>query len=141
MRGRLHKTQRVSSAPVAIYPNAFQRVDLVQSGMSRPTRIHSDKTPLRLHFIREWAEHRHMRQADLAAALEVDKASVSRWFAGQLPAERHLVALAECLGVDVEALFRHPQDDWLFKLLKERTAAERERIGAIIEAAFPAKVA
>lgn len=53
---------------------------------------------LRLHFIPEWAEARGLRQADIVEALQeagtgVDKSTVSRWFSGNLPEERHILAL------------------------------------------------
>ena len=109
--------------------------------MPRPTSIHAGKQPHRLHFIVEWAERRQLTQADISRELEVDKSSVSRWFAGTLPAEKHLLALAALLQIDVPALFRHPDDDWLARFLRGRDEAERARIRATLEAAFPPRAA
>ena len=38
---------------------------------------------------------------------------------------------------DPTALFRHPDDDWMARLLKGRGEAEKERMRAVLEAAFP----
>jgi hypothetical protein len=92
--------------------------------------------PSRLHYIVEWAEHRRLIQADISHELDVDKSSVSRWFAGKLPAEKHLLALAALFQVEVPALFRHPDDDWAARFLRGRNEPELARIRATLEAAF-----
>lgn len=108
--------------------------------MTPPPRIHADKTPSRLHFIVEWAEHRHLTQAELARLTGADKGTVSRWFAGTMPREHHLEALAEVMQVSVQDLMRDPYDDWIKKFFKGRSADEMERIKATLEAAFPRKI-
>lgn len=105
--------------------------------MVQITRIHQDKTPVRLHFIREWAAKRNLRQADLVRELPVDKSTVSRWFNGSLPKEEHLIMLAALFGTDVPGLFRHPDDDWIARLLQGRSEDERQRILQVIELSFP----
>lgn len=112
--------------------------------MAPPTRIHADKQPRRLHFIPEWAEKRGLSQADIVRELggDVNKSTVSRWFAGSIPQEKHIVPLAELLAMDDPvSLFRHPDDDWMARFLNGRTEEEVERIKATLAAAFPKKVA
>jgi hypothetical protein len=100
-----------------------------------------------IHYIPEWAEHRNVKQADIVKNVGVDKSTVHHWFVDRtLPREHHLVALAGYLfGEDYEpdpaALFRHPDDDWMFRLLQGRSKEEHDRIRATIEAAFPRKAA
>lgn len=111
--------------------------------MAQPTRIHADKPSRRLHFLIEWAELRSLTQADISRELDVDKSSVSRWFAGSVPTEKHLFPLAGLLGFEDEpaALFRHPDDDWLARFFRGRDQEERARIRQTLEAAFPRKLA
>lgn len=105
--------------------------------MPRPTKIHKDKQPHRFHYIPEWARHRNVKQADIARGLQVDKSTVSRWFDGTLPAEDHLIALAGFLEADEPAaLFRHPDDDWLARFFRGRSAAQRKRAINILRAAL-----
>lgn len=106
--------------------------------MGRPTK--PEPPAIRLHYIVEWAEHRGMKQADVARELGVDKSTASRWWAGSIPAERHLILLAVLLQVDeVAALFRHPGNDWLARFLQGRSRDEQERIKATLKTAFPKK--
>ena len=109
--------------------------------MAQVTRIHAGKTPVRRHYLVEWAERRGVSQADLVRATGADKAAVSRWFNhGVIPSEKHIDNVALALQVeDVASLFRHPDDDWLSRLFKDRDEEERERLRQMIELAFPAK--
>lgn len=108
--------------------------------MARPLNIHKGKRPYRLHYIVEWARHRHKRQTDFVRELGVDKATVSRWFSGALPSETHLVALSAFLHADEPAaLFRHPDDDWLSRFFQNRSDEERKRIKETMMMAFPPK--
>lgn len=91
-------------------------------------KIHSGKTPVRLHYIVEWAERRLMTPPAIAKAVGVERATAYRWFAGQIPSERHLIALAELFHVEVTDLFRHPDDNWLSRLLKDKSEEDRQRI-------------
>lgn len=107
--------------------------------MARPVRIHKGKQPFRFHYIPEWARHRHLRQADIARALGVDKSTVSRWFDGALPVEAHLIALAGIFGLDEPRnLFLHPDDDWIARFFRGRSEAERKRARAALELIFAA---
>jgi transcriptional regulator with XRE-family HTH domain len=129
---------------VPLLGNDLSALWAVALRMRRPVRIHTDKQPRRLHYIPEWAERRGLSQADIVRELASDanKSTVSRWFSGSIPQDKHIVPLAEVLCLDdPTALFRHPDDDWMARFLKGRDAEERERIRATLEAAFPKKVA
>ena len=105
--------------------------------MSEVTTIHKSKQPRRPHFIPEWAELRNLSQADLAREIGADKSVVSRWFNGTTPGldwQKKLAALFHC---EPEALFRHPDDDWISRFFQNRSQEERERMKALLEAAFP----
>lgn len=98
------------------------------------------KQPNRPHYIPEWAERRKLKQADIARQLDADKSVVSRWFDGATPSPDYQVRLAALLVGDAESsesLFRHPDDDWIVKFFRDRSADEVERIKATLEAAFP----
>lgn len=138
---KLHKTQPRASGLVAFYPNDQSRRRDYCQRMGRPARIHTDKTPHRLHYIVEHAERLGLKQSDIATQMGIDKASVSRWFSGRLPSERHLEILAELLHTDVPGLFRHPDDDWLSRFFKSKNQDEIERAQRILRDAFPDKVA
>ncbi len=102
------------------------------------TRIHRGKQPRRPHFIPEWAERRgYETQADLAEALQADKSVVSRWYGGASPSEDWQIKLGELFHCEREALFRHPDDDWLARFFRDRDDHEMQRIKMMLEAAFP----
>ena len=138
---KLHKTQPCARPFVAFYPNDHSRRCEYNATMGRPARIHTDKTPHRMHYIVEHAERLGLKQSDIAAQMAIDKASVSRWFAGRLPSERHLEILAQLLQTDVSGLFRHPDDDWLSRFFKSKDHDEINRAKRILADAFPNKVA
>ncbi len=109
--------------------------------MARPIKIHKDKQPHRFHYIVEWAKRRGVKQADIMRELGVDKSTVSRWFDGTIPVDKHLVALAAYLRAEEPSyLFRDPDDDWMLRLFRGRTKDEIERIQKTIETAFPRRV-
>jgi hypothetical protein len=125
---------------------AFCANDAIENGrllslrMAQPTKIHKSKLPSGLHCIPEWAEHRHLKQVDFVRELNVDKSTVSRWFAGMLPDEGNIVRIGAFLQLeDPRDVFRHPDDEWLGRLLKNRSMAERTRIRRLLEEVFPAK--
>lgn len=103
-------------------------------------RIHHRSTPNRPHFIPEWAEKRGFKQSDIVKAIGADKGVVSRWFNGTTPTEVWQGHLAELFQCEIESLFRHPDEDWIARFMRDRTAEERERIRATLEAAFPMRV-
>lgn len=105
--------------------------------MSNVTKIHSGKSPTRIHFIVEWAEKRGLRQTDIVEEVGADKGLVSRWFKGTIPKEDYLEKLAALFGTDVHGLFRHPDDDWMARFFQNRSREELERMKTMLEAAFP----
>lgn len=107
------------------------------------TRIHQGKEARRRHYLAEWMELRGVKPADITEAIGADKSLISRWLnKGVLPGKNYLEALAGFLGAEEgAALFRHPDDDWLARFFRERNEADRARARAILEAAFPKRVA
>jgi transcriptional regulator with XRE-family HTH domain len=111
---------------------------MAQRRLTRADQIHRGKTPIRRHFLPERAEQRGLSQADLSRELEVEKSTVSRWFAGTIPDNHNLDKLVSILQLeDTSDLFRHPDDDWMARFLQGRDRDEKERIKATLEAAFP----
>ena len=90
------------------------------------------------HYIAEWAERRGLKQSDIVAEMNVDKSTVSRWFKGHVPLEKHLIVLVDVLSLDgIPDLFRHPDEDWIFRMFQKRSKDELKRIVAMMRAAFP----
>lgn len=104
--------------------------------MSNVAKIHSDKTPHRVHFIPEWAEKRHLKQVDIVREIGADKGLVSKWFKGTLPKQEYLEKLAALFRTDIPGLFRDPEDDWLAQFFKERTAEQREKAISVLKLLF-----
>jgi transcriptional regulator with XRE-family HTH domain len=87
-----------------------------------------DKSDRRRHFIPEWAAKRGVKQADIVREIGADKGAVYRWFAdGVIPTEKYLKPLADFLDADeVVDLFRHPDDDWMAKMFRDKTEQQKE---------------
>lgn len=84
-------------------------------------------------------QKRGLRAVDIATELGADKSVVSRWLKGTTPGpewQDKLAALFEC---EPEALFRHPDDDWLTRMFRDRSEEEITRMKNMLEAAFPPK--
>lgn len=110
--------------------------------MARPTRIHKDKQPRRLHYIPEWAQRRRLKQTDIAKGMDVDKSTVSRWFDGVIPVEEHLIGLSDLLEAgEPAALFRHPDDDWMSRLFREESEHKRRRAIQLLRAIMDTEAA
>lgn len=132
--------QHIVNAQVAPCANDYALRMCKKLQMAQVAKIHSAKTPQRIHYIVEWAKKRGVKQADIVRAIDADKGLVSRWFKGALPSEKHLVPLAGYLGADEPAdLFRHPDEDWLKRLFAGRSKEERETMLRTLEVAFPRK--
>lgn len=107
-------------------------------GMQNMKQIHPGKTPIRRHFIVEWAKKRGLSQADIANELGVNKGNVSYWFnRGTVPSDQWIEPLAALLGTTRDGLFRHPDDDWIAEFFRMRSEEERLRAIQILENAFP----
>ncbi len=103
-------------------------------------KIHQQKQGRRPHFLREWAEYRGRKQADISRDTGIDKSQVSRWFDDEKPSTPNansLEILADYFETEPEALFRHPDEDWLARFFAGRKREEVERIKATLDAAFP----
>lgn len=111
-------------------------MQLMTRQLTRPSRP-DHSASLRLHFMPEWAELRGMSQTEIAESLEINKSTVSKWFNGALPSEANLPRIAAMFGVEVDELFRMPEDNWLANFLRGRSAEERDRIRRTLMAAFP----
>lgn len=107
--------------------------------MGKETQIHASKQPRRPHFIEEWADRRHLKQADLARELGADKSLVSRWFNGSTPGVEWQDRLAALFHCEPEALFRHPDDDWIKRFFDGRSKEEIAHIQKAMEITFPKK--
>jgi transcriptional regulator with XRE-family HTH domain len=108
--------------------------------MIQVVQIHRGKQPRRPHYVQEWAEARGFdSQAELVEALGADKSTVSRWYSGSSPSVEWQERLAELFACEPESLFRHPDDDWIARFLKNRDRDEIERIKRTMESAFPSK--
>lgn len=107
--------------------------------MSKHATIHSQKQPRRPHFIPEWAEKRNLSQADLSRELGADKSIVSRWFHGSTPGVEWQERLAALFYCTPDAIFRHPNDDWMKRFFDGRSAEEIEHIKKSLEVTFPKK--
>lgn len=139
-------------ARVALSPNDVQRMEplplrmpqRIQRPKPKPPRegkvttIHRGKEATKPHFIPEWAEVRGKDQSDFVRDGIADKSSVSRWFSKKTFPSRKAEQLAKYLEVgDPEALFRHPDDDWMARFLQGREREETERIKAVLPVLFP----
>jgi transcriptional regulator with XRE-family HTH domain len=98
-----------------------------------------NRQPGRPHFIRDWAEAIRLSPGELGDAVGADKSVVSRWYSGTAPSVPYQEKLAALFGCERDSLFRHPDEDWLAKFLRGRSAQEIERIKATLIAAFPRK--
>lgn len=117
--------------------------------MSKVTKIHQSKQPVRRHFLGEWLEARELTPPALLELLndpdraneygEVDKSQVYRWLKGQLPQPHMQIRLAAVLGFegDPGKLLRPPEVDWMNDFFQDKSREERARIKMMLEAAFP----
>lgn len=103
--------------------------------MSNVTRIHADKTGPRVNYIPEWAERFNLSQADIIEQIGVDKGTVSRWFNQKAtPTPANLQKLTALFQMeDLTGVFRHPDDDWLTRMFKDKSEAEKARAIELLE--------
>jgi transcriptional regulator with XRE-family HTH domain len=108
--------------------------------MSNISKIHNSKTPIRIHFIPEWAEKRNLKQADIVREIGADKGLVSKWFRGVLPGPEYLDRLAALFGTDRPGLFRHPDDDWITQFFIDKTEEQKEKAISMLKIMFEEKI-
>lgn len=137
MKTMLHIAQPSSTELVGYRLNYGCVSSAYRQAMGRPRKKQEEPPHQGLHYIAAWAEKRGYIQADFVRSLSVDKGTVSRWFNGHMPDETNLPRIAAFLSVDVDQLFRAPEDDWIRQLFYNRSVSELQRIKATLEAAFP----
>ncbi|TCN30309.1 helix-turn-helix domain-containing protein [Sinorhizobium americanum] len=92
--------------------------------------------PVRLHFIPEWADKQGVKQVRIAEGVGASQGLVSRWWDGTMPTPQYLKLLADFFGTDVHGLFRHPDEDWIAKLLRDRSEADRQKAIEMLKLLF-----
>lgn len=137
MRTMLHITQLTSIPTVGYHLNYGCVSSPYRRRMGRPKKKQSHPAQPGLHYISAWAEKRNIIQADFVKSLGVDKGTVSRWFDGKMPDETNLPRIAAFLDINIDDLFRPPEDDWIRRFFYNRSVDELKRIKATLEAAFP----
>jgi len=108
--------------------------------MSNVVRINQMKQGRRPHYIGAWMEFRGRSRTDVSRDTGVDKSQISRWLDEKKPSTptpKWLEILADYFETEPDALFRHPDEDWLSRFFAGRKRDEVERIKATLEAAFP----
>jgi transcriptional regulator with XRE-family HTH domain len=106
--------------------------------------IYANRQPRRPHYLLQLMERYNVTRADIVEAIGVDKSQLSRWLdetRPSTPSPEWARKLGEFFGKghDPVDIFTDPDVDWLSRLLRDRSPDEKERIKAMIEAAFPAK--
>ena len=105
--------------------------------MSNTIKVHAGKTPQRVHYIVEWANKRDLKQVDIVREIGADKGLVSRWFSGTVPKTEYLEQLRDLFHSDeVSSLFRHPDDDWIAKMFRDKTDELKEKAVKMLEIWF-----
>lgn len=77
-----------------------------------------------------------MSQADIVKELGVDKGLVSRWFKGTNPGKEWRPKLEALFEAEEGGLYRHPDDDWLSKFFKDKTAEDKRKAVELLEMFF-----
>lgn len=106
--------------------------------MSNVTKLNDFQPPVVIHFIAEWADKRGLRQADIVREIGADKGLVSRWFDGTVPKPEYLAKLAALFDTDIHGLFRHPDDDWLARFFRDKSAEQRDQAIKMLKLMFDA---
>lgn len=94
----------------------------------------NDDDSRRIHYIPEWAERRNLSQADIVRETGADKSLVHRWFKGTLPTKEYLDKLADLFAIDRGALFRPPDEDWLYRFFRDKTEEQKETAIRLLKA-------
>jgi transcriptional regulator with XRE-family HTH domain len=100
-------------------------------------RRYKTGTPARRHFLRHWREHRGFSQDQLADAIGISKASVSRVENGITPYTQDVVeAYARVLGCTVADLVSRPPSDpeGLWAIWDRLHADDKRRAVAVLRA-------
>jgi hypothetical protein len=142
MPHELHSMQQPVKGKVARHNNDHEGASAINLRMAKLHRLPTSEPYGFRHFMGEWAERAELRQVDLAEITGADKSVVSRWFAGMRPKDEYLALIAKAVKApEIASLFRHPDDDWIARYMRDRTEDERRRMIQMLEAAFPPKTA
>lgn len=118
-------------------PNESPKGNGYSCCMNNIKEMHAVDSLERFHFIPEWAKKKRMKQADIVRSTGADKGVVSRWFnEGVVPKDEYLVKLAATFGTDVSGIFRHPDEERISRLLRGRSAADRQKAIEMLELLF-----
>jgi transcriptional regulator with XRE-family HTH domain len=133
---KLVTTSKEGIAIVATMSRKPSRAPLAQ--------IYANRQPRRPHYLPHLMERYGVTRGEIVEALGVDKSQLSRWLdenRPSTPSPEWARKLGEFFGKghDTVDIFTDPDVDWMSRLLQGRSADEKERIKAMIEAAFPAK--
>ena len=106
-----------------------------------PTAIYAKRQSRRPHYLARLMAKYGVSRADLIESLEVDKGLLSRWLAEEkptTPSPEWARRLGEFFGKghDPVDIFADPDVDWIARRLRGRSAEEKDRIIAIIDAAL-----
>lgn len=107
--------------------------------MSGNRKYQVDGKRVHRHYIREWAAHRALTQADISRLTDADRGTISRWFSGGRPGDKHLTALADALGAETRGLFMHPLDYAILRRIEPLTEDQKRRALELLELAFDQK--
>jgi transcriptional regulator with XRE-family HTH domain len=100
-------------------------------------RRYKSRTPARNHFLRHWREHRGLSQDQVAEAIGISKASVSRVENGITPYTQDVLeTYARVLGCTVADLVSRPPSDpeGLWAIWDRLRAEDRRRAVVILRA-------
>lgn len=110
------------------------------------SEIFPAKQPARPHYLGRLMELRSLTNADLIKDLGVDKSQLSRWLDDDKPStpgRKWARELGQYFAVPPDNefvdIFVDPDVDWMYRLLRGKSAEERNRARTLLEAAFPAK--
>ncbi|MGN1287750.1 MAG: helix-turn-helix domain-containing protein [Bradyrhizobium sp.] len=113
----------------------------VRNTNTHPT-IYAGRQPRRPHYVAEWMERRHITtQVELAEAIGADKSVISRWLDENNPAtpgrewQAKLGAFFAGGEDDPVDIFRHPDDDWFARMVRNNTEDRIKTAIQILEAA------
>jgi transcriptional regulator with XRE-family HTH domain len=91
------------------------------------------------HFIRQWRKHHGLTQAELAAAIDIDRTYLNKIERGKRGYMPHVLeAIASELGCKPgDLISRHPQHgSEIETLCKSLSAAEQQRAVAVLKTVF-----
>lgn len=108
----------------------------MEPAAKRKTEKYGTKT----QYLSEWGEKRRIRQIDLVEITGIDKSLISKWWKKRNSPTKptHIEALAKALNLaDPEAIFRHPDEEWILNFFKLATREEILKAQEVLKVMFP----